>query len=215
MSGRPFALRLLGLGSIAAVACGNSPFNDQPAGPRSLPGDRLPPFAMLDEGGKITLDPPPFPPGAKLPGPGGPPESTAPGPRLIEAVRMAQAALAACARSGHRVGVTVIDSAGEARAALTADGADGSHVFVAHRKAITALAFAAPSSSASETLRHDPAALARLTPAMFAEGGALPIRRAGKVVGAIGVSGAGGSPIGHQDELCAAAGLAAVQKGRR
>lgn len=35
------------------------------------------------------------------------PESTAPGPSLIEATRMAQAALAACAHDGFRVGVAV------------------------------------------------------------------------------------------------------------
>jgi uncharacterized protein GlcG (DUF336 family) len=39
------------------------------------------------------------------------------------------------------------------------------------------------------------------------EGGALPIMVGGEVIGAIGVSGAAGSPIGHQDEVCAQAGL--------
>ena len=49
--------------------------------------------------------------------------------------------------------------------------------------------------------------LARVTPNMFVEGGALPIRIGDQVIGAIGVSGAGGTVIGRQDELCAAAGL--------
>ena len=52
--------------------------------------------------------------------------------------------------------------------------------------------------------------MAKVTPAMFVEGGALPIRRGGKVIGAIGVSGAAGKIIGRQDEICAAAGLRAL-----
>ncbi|MBU6267039.1 MAG: heme-binding protein [Sphingomonadales bacterium] len=198
-------LALLVAGPLGAAP--GSPFRDAPAGPRSLPGDNLPPFAMLAEDGQVALDPPPLPPGAALPRPFGPPESTAPGPRLGPATRMALAALRACERSGHRVGVVVIDSAGEARAMLTADGADGSHVFVAMRKAEVALRFAMPSAAVGALLRRDPAAAARLTPAMFAEGGALPLRRHGRVIGAIGVSGAGGLPIGRADAACAAAGL--------
>jgi uncharacterized protein GlcG (DUF336 family) len=46
---------------------------------------------------------------------------------------------------------------------------------------------------------------------MFVEGGALPILEKGQVIGAIGVSGAAGAPIGHQDEVCAAAGLEKMQ----
>ena len=90
---------------------------------------------------------------------------------------------------------------------LTADGSDGSHVFVAMRKALTALKFKMASSRANEVVPKDPALLAQVTPNMFVEGGALPIVMAHEVVGAIGVSGAGGAPIGHQDEVCAAAGL--------
>jgi uncharacterized protein GlcG (DUF336 family) len=42
---------------------------------------------------------------------------------------------------------------------------------------------------------------------MFVEGGGLPIVVGGETIGAIGVSGAAGTPIGHQDEVCAQAGL--------
>jgi hypothetical protein len=41
---------------------------------------------------------------------------------------------------------TVVDSSGEARAMLTANGADGSHVFVAQLKALTAATFKMPSA---------------------------------------------------------------------
>ena len=93
---------------------------------------------------------------------------------------------------------------------LTADGSDGNHAFVAMRKAEAAVRFAAPSSRVNAMLRANPAAAAKLSPAMFAEGGALPILHHGTVIGAIGVSGAAGLPIGAADEACAAAGLRVV-----
>lgn len=193
--------------TLAVVAHAAGPFNDQPAGPQSLPGDLLPPFAMLDAEGKL----PPVPP---LPEGGvhGAPETTAAGPNLDEATALARAALDACAAEGLPVGVAVIDSAGEARAMLTADGSDGSHVFVAMRKALVAREFGVPNMQAAAMIEADPALLARVTPAMFVVGGAVPILRDGEVIGALGVSGAKGTVIGQQDEACAVAGLAAIMR---
>jgi uncharacterized protein GlcG (DUF336 family) len=184
----------------------DSVFHDQPASPRSLPADNLPPFGMLDDNGKL-VPAPPIPAGGLHRGPGSLPESTARGPSLFLAMEAARAAIATCQMAGFRVGATVIDTAGEARAMLTADGSDGSHVFVAMRKALAALAFNIASSKASEIVPQDSALLARVTPNMFVEGGALPIVVGHETIGAIGVSGAGGVPIGHQDEVCAAAAL--------
>ena len=96
---------------------------------------------------------------------------------------------------------------------LTADGSDGSHVFVAMRKALTALTFKMPSSQAKERVSKDRSLLSRVTPNMFVEGGAVPIIVDGVVIGAIGASGAGGTTIGQQDESCAVAGLNKI-KGR-
>jgi uncharacterized protein GlcG (DUF336 family) len=53
--------------------------------------------------------------------------------------------------------------------------------------------------------------LARVKPNMFVMGGAIPIMQGDTVIGAIGVSGAGGVPFGHQDEVCAAAGLQKIR----
>lgn len=195
---------------LASAASAQSPFHEEPSGPRALPGDRLPPFAMLDDAGNLPLDLPPLPPDARHPEPFGPPESTVPAPSLEESVRAANAALVACGQAGFRVGVTVVDSAGEARAMLTADGSDGSHVFVAQRKALVAVAFDRPSSEVSAMLHDAAADRSRVTLAMFVEGGAVPIRRNGQVIGAIGVSGAAGFPIGQRDEACARAGLTAL-----
>jgi uncharacterized protein GlcG (DUF336 family) len=180
-------------------------FHDKPASPRSLPGDNLPPFGMLDETGRL-IPTPPLPPGALHRGLGSPPESTARGPSLDLAVEAARAAVDACSAAGYRTGATVIDSAGEARAMLTADGSDGSHVFVAMRKALTALTFKMPSSRANQLVSKDPSLLPRVTPNLFVEGGAVPLTVGPEVIGAIGVSGAGGKVIGQQDEVCAAAG---------
>jgi uncharacterized protein GlcG (DUF336 family) len=188
----------------------DSVFHDAPDSPRSLPGDRLPPFGMLDANGRLVPTPP-IPAGGLHRGPGSPPESTARGPGLDLAIEAALAALQTCSAAGYRVGVTVVDSVGEARAMLTADGSDGSHVFVAQRKALTALTFAMPSSKANALVPKDRAQLARVTPNMFVEGGALPIVVGQTAIGAIGVSGAGGEPIGHQDEVCAAAGVQKIE----
>ncbi len=197
---------LAGIGSLAGA---DSVFHDKPVSPQSLPGDNLPPFGMLDANGRL-VPVPPLPKGGLHRGPGSPPESTAPGPSLDLATEAARAAIDACSSAGYRVAATVIDSAGEARAMLTADGSDGSHVFVAMRKALAALAFKTSSSGARERVTKDPALLTKVTPAMFVEGGALPILAGDRVVGAIGVSGAAGEVIGRQDELCAAAGLAKI-----
>jgi len=192
------------------IAAADSVFHDQPASPRSLPADNLPPFGMLDEHGQLVPTPP-MPAGALHRGPGSAPESSARGPTLELAIEAARAAVDSCAASGYRIGAAVIDSAGEARALLTADGSDGSHVFVAMRKALTALTFQMPSSAANRQVPGDKAMLARVTPNMFVEGGAVPIVVGGSVIGAIGASGAGGAVIGQQDEVCAAAGLNRVK----
>jgi uncharacterized protein GlcG (DUF336 family) len=75
------------------------------------------------------------------------------------------------------------------------------------RKALAAVAFNMPSSALSARIAADQALLARVTPAMFIAGGALPILAGNELIGAIGASGAGGAVLGQQDETCALAGL--------
>ncbi len=196
-----------------AYAADTSVFHDKPESPRSLPADNLPPFGMLDSTGHL-VPPPPMPPGGLHRGPGSPPESDAPGPSLEFADKLAHEAVSICGAAGFHVGVAVIDSIGEARAMLTADGSDGSHVFVAMRKALTAVVLKMPSSEANRRVSNDDALLARVTPNMFVEGGAVPIYRGQEVIGAIGVSGAAGKVIGQQDEQCAADALHKVGSPR-
>jgi len=202
--------------AATAQAAAESPFHDRPASPRSLPADNVPPFGIIDDNGDL-IPLPTLPPGGGRRGASAEPESTAPGPSLAQAVEAARVAVDTCAAAGYRVGVAVVDSVGEARAMLTADGSDGSHVFVAMRKALTALRFEMPSSQADELIPKDPELLARVTPNMFVAGGAVPIMRKGEAIGAIGVSGAGrasgsNAPMGHEDEVCAIAGLRKIEK---
>jgi uncharacterized protein GlcG (DUF336 family) len=204
----PFALVIASLSGTAQGAA-ESPFHDKPDSPRSLPADNLPPFDMLDANGRLP-PPPPLPPAALQRGPGSAPETTARGPTLKLAIEAAQAAVSSCAAAGFRVGAAVVDAAGEARALLSADGADGSHVFVAVRKALVAIEFRMPSSQAKAAVARDHALLARVKPNMFVEGGAVPLMAGGNLIGAIAVSGAGGAVIGRQDEACASAGLARI-----
>jgi uncharacterized protein GlcG (DUF336 family) len=208
MKSLPIALLIACL-SAAAHGAAESPFHDKPDSLRSLPADNLPPFGMLDEDGQLP-PPPPLPPAALRRGPGSSPETTARGPILQLAIEAAQAAVSSCAAAGYRVGAAVVDSAGEARALLTADGADGSHVFVAVRKALVAIEFRMPSSQAKAAVSQEHALLARVKPNMFVEGGAVPLMAGNTLIGAIAVSGAGGAVIGRQDEVCASAGLARI-----
>jgi len=88
---------------------------------------------------------------------------------------------------------------------LSADGADGSHVFVAQRKAVTAATFKMSSAAALEMVGKDKAMAARITPNMFVMWGAFPIVSKGVVIGAIGYS-------GGDDEACAKVGLKAIEE---
>ncbi len=187
--------------SVLAQPPGNRP-PDKPASPASLPGDTLPPFGMLDRTGKFT-PPPQMPAGGAARATRRPPVSIR-GPALDLAIEAARAAVDSCAAGGFYVGATVIDTSGQPRAAVEAEGSDGGHVYVAVRKALVALAFRMPSSQAATAVQMDKALLARVTPNMFVMEGAVPIMAGSEIIGAIGASGAAG---GDQDEVCAIAGL--------
>jgi uncharacterized protein GlcG (DUF336 family) len=187
--------------SVLAQPPGNRP-PDKPASPASLPGDTLPPFGMLDSSGKFT-PPPTRPIGGTARATRRPPVSIR-GPALDLAIEAARAAVDTCAAGGFYIGATVIDTSGQPRAAVEAEGSDGGHVYVAVRKALVALTFKMPSSQAAMAVQTDKALLPRVTPNMFVMEGAVPLMAGNEIIGAIGASGAAG---GDQDEVCAIAGL--------
>lgn len=128
----------------------------------------------------------------------------------LEAANTAvSAALAECRKRGALVAVAATDRAGNVLA-LQRDPLAGMHsADTATRKAWTAISFrtattaleqATASTSASSGIRH--------LPGVAMIGGGIPVEAAGSLVGALGVSGA---PSGELDEICAKAGLDAIQ----
>jgi uncharacterized protein GlcG (DUF336 family) len=180
----------------AATAVGNP--GAPAADATQLPGDNPPPRGMRG--------PPPGGTGGRPPPEAG---TTAPGPSLALAIEAAQAAIAACAADGYKVGASVIDSSGQPRAALSADGANGGHVYTGVRKGLVALAFNEPTSQVSAQADGDKSVQARIMPNMAPMAGAVPLRAGDRLIGAIGVSGA--SSV--QDEKCALAGAEKIKQG--
>jgi len=194
-------MKTVSFATLAALVLAASPLASiaqMPASgdPTRLPGDNPPPRGMHG--------PPPGGPGGRPPPEAG---SNAPGPSLALAIEAAQAAIAACAADGYKVGASVIDSSGQPRATLSADGANGGHVYTGVRKGLAALAFKEPTSQVSAQAGTDPAVEGRITPNMAPMAGAVPLMAGDQVIGAIGVSGA--SSV--QDERCALAGAHKIQ----
>lgn len=159
-------------------------------------------------------------------GPGGPPNGGGPprGPRKPEviapsipidlAVAAAKAAVSSCA--GYKVGVAILDQAGEPKLYYVADGAGAAHATRAAHKASSALLINAPSEGLNDRVASDQAIAAKVKADKDSGGGGtymgmaggLPITVNGQVMGAIGVSGAEPS---SKDEECAAAALKSIQ----
>lgn len=125
------------------------------------------------------------------------------------ALRAAQAALQSCARSGYQTAVAVSDRAGHPLVMLRDRFAGPHTVETAMNKAFTALSFKTDTLSLARLSQPgEPASGIRHWPRVVAVGGGRGIESAGSLVGAIGVSGA---PGGEADDVCARAGIAAIQ----
>ncbi|MGA3159185.1 MAG: heme-binding protein [Steroidobacteraceae bacterium] len=142
-----------------------------------------------------------------------PPEvKPARGPSASLALEGAQAAIAACAAQGYLVAVTVIDSAGELKVVIAADGVPPGHA-VPHSalKAQTALAYRISSAQVQERTKTDAAFAAEIeaNAKLLARAGGQPLLSHGEIIGAIGVSGA---PGGDKDDACTSAGVAKIRE---
>jgi len=135
---------------------------------------------------------------------------TARGPSLELALEAAQATLADCTARGHRVGVSVVDSAGLLKVVLAADGASSRGVQSGNNKAVTALTFKLPSGQVGEQIKTDAdlAAKVAANPSFNSRAGGVLLQVGGEVIGAIGVGGARGS---ENDEACALTGVKKIQ----
>lgn len=124
------------------------------------------------------------------------------------AFKAAQAALAKCRAGGFQVSVAVVDRSGIVQALLRDRFASPHSVEIAQRKAQTAASFRMDTAALDRELQPGrPTAGLRAVPSILAVAGGKPIEAAGTLLGAIGVSGAPGP---QNDDICAAAGIAAI-----
>jgi uncharacterized protein GlcG (DUF336 family) len=125
------------------------------------------------------------------------------------ALKSAQAALKKCRDNGFQVTVAVGDRMGVTQV-LVRDRFAGPHtVDMARAKAYTAVSFRTNTTDMVEaTQAGKPQSGIRHLPGVAAVGGGLMIEAGGALLGAIGVSGA---PDGKADDICAAAGIAAIR----
>ena len=121
---------------------------------------------------------------------------------------IAMASVEACRKDGYTVSAVVIDRAGNLQVAMRDSLAARHTLEIAERKA----GMAVMSGSNTGEFR---AARADIRPelnhinGLIVMDGALPIRAAGSLIGAVGVSGA---PGGDKDRACAAAALKKVEE---
>ena len=126
------------------------------------------------------------------------------------ALEMAQAAMENCRDAGYQVGVTVVDRFGIPQVFLR-DRFAGVHVYeTSRRKAWTAVSFrTATSDLAAETAAGKTSSgIRHLSEALPLGGGLVVYEGGGSIVAGIGVSGAPGPDL---DDVCAEAGIAAVE----
>jgi uncharacterized protein GlcG (DUF336 family) len=118
-------------------------------------------------------------------------------------IKAAQAALDACAANDPRVAVVVVDSAGNQRLIMVADGARASLAENARRKGLTAASLHQVTSVEQEMVAANPLMIIPPNAQFLIEPGGVPIRAGTLVIGAIGVE--GGDPM--EAERCAQTGV--------
>jgi uncharacterized protein GlcG (DUF336 family) len=123
------------------------------------------------------------------------------------ALKAAQAALARCRANGFQVAVAVVDRMGVPQVLLR-DRFAGPHTpDTAMGKAWTAVSFRTGTTDFANATQSGSQSGIRNRPGVVAVGGGLMIEAGGGILGGIGVSGA---PGGKDDDVCAAAGIAAI-----
>ena len=126
------------------------------------------------------------------------------------ALKIANAALAACRAEGYQVAVAVVDRMGVPQVMLR-DRYAGPHTpDTSQRKAWTAVSFRNDTLTlAANTGPDSELSGARMITNVLMIGGGVPVQASGSVVAGVGVSGA---PDGAADDRCARAGIAAVRE---
>jgi len=121
---------------------------------------------------------------------------------------IARSSIDHCRKAGYQVSAVVVDRHGNLRSAMRDDLAARQTLEIAQRKAnmvimsgIASGKFRAARPDIQQELNH--------IDGLIVMQGGLPIRAAGSLIGAIGVSGA---PGGEKDEACAAAALEQIEE---
>lgn len=120
----------------------------------------------------------------------------------------AQAAAAKARQLGHAMSIVIADEAGVAKIVLRMDGASEATLRIAGDKAYTSASLGKATHALWDFVKSDPPLLNGFAnyPRIVVFGGGYPIVEAGKVIGAIGISGAHYS----DDMEVARAGLQAI-----
>ena len=121
---------------------------------------------------------------------------------------IAMGAIDACRRDGYNVSAVVLDRAGNVQAALRDTLAARHTLEISERKAGMAIMAGTPSGQ-FRAARGDIRPELNHIDGLIVMDGALPIRAAGSLIGAVGVSGA---PGGEKDAACAADALQKVEE---
>lgn len=123
---------------------------------------------------------------------------------LETAQTIAMAAVEACRKEGIQISVTVVDRDGNTQVTLRDTIAAAITHSISRDKAYTAVMFNAATSSMSDRAGSP----VGRQPHLIMSAGGLPVQVGGSLLGGVGVSGA---PSGETDEMCAQAGIDAVQ----
>ena len=121
---------------------------------------------------------------------------------------IATSAVEACRKDGYQVSVVVVDRSGRTQVVLRDVFANQYMTQLAQGKA-NAVILSGTSSAELRNNRADIADELNLLEDLLVLDGGLPIRVAGSIIGAVGVSGA---PGGDKDAACAQRGIDAVQE---
>lgn len=124
------------------------------------------------------------------------------------ATDIAAAAVKSCRDAGYQVSAVVVDRSGAAQVVMRDVYASRFTVEIAERKA-NAVVLSGVSSSEFRVNRADIVSEMNEVDGILVLDGAVPVRAAGTLLGAVGVSGA---PGGDKDEACARAAVASVQE---
>ena len=126
------------------------------------------------------------------------------------ALRMAEAAMESCRNAGFQVGVSVVDRSGIPQVFLRDRFAGPHTIETAERKAWTAISFRTSTLELGRILTPEADSFGiRFIGKALPLGGGLPVLDGeGSIVAGIGVSGA---PSPEADEVCAQAGIAAIE----